>query len=154
VLGRDIRSLTDEFLRWPPARLPAGTGPLRRSDFDAARVERDRLLAAGSRQVLLHGDLHLNNVLHGADGPVVIDPKSCVGDPCFDAIDYVLAGAGRHGTDATDGVDARITALAEAGLDVDRLPAWCRMAAPAVVAGLLRRGGSDRAVEELLALTR
>jgi hypothetical protein len=25
---------------------------------------------------------------------MAIDPKACVGDPCFDAVDYVTGGAG------------------------------------------------------------
>jgi streptomycin 6-kinase len=42
--------------------------------------------------VLLHGDLHLGNVLDGGPsrGLVAIDPKACLGDPCFDAVDYVV----------------------------------------------------------------
>lgn len=68
--------------------------------------------------MLLHGDLHLGNVLDGgpARGLVAIDPRACVGDPCFDAVDYALDGAGH------DGVGNRCAALAPvAGLDPGRL---------------------------------
>jgi streptomycin 6-kinase len=58
-------------------------------------------------RVLLHGDLPLGNVLDG--GPardlVAIDPKACVGDPCFDAVDYVVAGAGHEGVDPEPAID-------------------------------------------------
>ena len=123
------------------------------SAADVARgAERcQALLATQTTRVLLHGDLHLANVLDGgpARGLVAIDPRACTGDPCFDAVDYLLDGAGR------DEVDARCTALAIAsGLDVDRLRAWCRAIAPIVAIIRLRRPGSQQAVGELLTLAR
>jgi streptomycin 6-kinase len=147
---------------------------------DVARgAERyEALLATGSARVLLHGDLHLANVLDGGvlsggvldggalDGGVLdggalrrlvaIDPRACVGDPCFDAVDYLLDGAGRDGT---DGIDARCAALAAASrLDAGRLHDWCRAVAPIVAIIHIRRSDSLRrpdwqeAVAELLAL--
>jgi streptomycin 6-kinase len=157
---------------------------------DVARgAERyEALLATGSARVLLHGDLHLANVLDGGvlsggvlsggvldggaldggvlDGGVLdggalrrlvaIDPRACVGDPCFDAVDYLLDGAGRDGT---DGIDARCAALAAASrLDAGRLHDWCRAVAPIVAIIHIRRSESLRrpdwqeAVAELLAL--
>jgi streptomycin 6-kinase len=163
---------------------------------DVARgAERyEALLATGSARVLLHGDLHLANVLDGGvlsggvlsggvlsggvldggalddgvlDGGalrrlVAIDPRACVGDPCFDAVDYLLDGAGRDGT---DGIDARCAALAAASrLDAGRLHDWCRAVAPIVAIIHIRRSESLRrsdslrrpdwqeAVAELLAL--
>lgn len=115
----------------------------------ASRCE--ALLATATTRVLLHGDLHLANVLDGgpARGLVAIDPRACTGDPCFDAVDYLLDGAGR------DGVEARCTALASAsGLDADRLRAWCRAIAPIVAIIRLRRPDAQQAVGELLALAR
>jgi streptomycin 6-kinase len=125
----------------------------------------EALLATETVRVLLHGDLHLANVLDGGapggtlDGGapgggagrrlVAIDPRACVGDPCFDAVDYLLAGAGR------DGVGSRCTDLAAAsGLDSGRLHAWCRAIAPIVAITYLRRPDSEAAVAELLALAR
>jgi len=54
------------------------------------------LVASQTTRVLLHGDLHLGNVLDGggSGGLVAIDPRACAGDPCFDAVDYLLDGAG------------------------------------------------------------
>lgn len=121
------------------------------SAADVARgAERYRaLLATETTRVLLHGDLHLANVLDGgpARGLVAIDPRACTGDPCFDAVDYLLDGAGR------DGVGARCAALAAASeLDAGRLHDWCRAVAPIVAITYLRRPGSQEAVAELLAL--
>lgn len=73
---------------------PATAARLRRSDFERALEELATLSASPSPTVLLHSDLHLGNVLDGGSrGLVVIDPMACVGHPCVDAIDYVLAGS-------------------------------------------------------------
>ena len=109
------------------------------------------LVASQTTRVLLHGDLHLGNVLDGGGsrGLVAIDPRACVGDPCFDAVDYLLDGAG------LDGVDARSAALAAAsGLDAGRLFAWCRAVAPIVAIIYLGRPGRERAIPEPLTLAR
>ncbi|MEO6086574.1 MAG: aminoglycoside phosphotransferase family protein, partial [Umezawaea sp.] len=67
--------------------------------------------------VLLHGDLHPDNVLDaGKRGLVVIDPRPCVGDPAFDAVDFAFDGGDPH---------ARAEALSGV-VDGDRLLAWCR----------------------------
>jgi streptomycin 6-kinase len=41
--------------------------------------------------VLVHGDLHLSNVLIGPPGRelVAIDPRACAGDPAFDLVDWI-----------------------------------------------------------------
>ncbi|MGW5718159.1 aminoglycoside phosphotransferase family protein [Amycolatopsis sp. NPDC003865] len=111
----------------------------------------ETLLDTQTTVVLLHGDLHLGNVLDGgpARGLVAIDPKACVGDPCFDAVDYVVAGAGQ------EGVEARCRRVAAAcGLDGDRLHAWSRVIAPMFAIAHLTHGGPEPAIDELLALSR
>jgi streptomycin 6-kinase len=154
VFPSDLRRRTDQFLHRGISQLdePALVGSrLHRSDFERALDELDDLLATPWPTVLLHGDLHLGNVLDGGPrGMVAIDPKACVGDRCWDAVDYVLAGAGRR-----DGIDYRLHALStEARIDVDRLYAWSRVVAAATAIPASRQGGQDRAVDELLALAR
>nr|WP_239155448.1 aminoglycoside phosphotransferase family protein [Amycolatopsis sp. FDAARGOS 1241] len=98
----------------------------------------ETLLDTQARQVLLHGDLHLGNVLDGGPsrGLVAIDPKACIGDPCFHAVDYVVAGAGQ------EGVESRCQRVAIAcGLDGDRLYAWSQVIAPMVAIARLTYGG-------------
>jgi streptomycin 6-kinase len=109
------------------------------------------LLDTQATLVLLHGDLHPGNVLDGGPsrGLVAIDPKACIGDPCFDAVDYVVAGAGQ------DGVEARCQRVATAcALDGDRLYAWSQVIAPMAAISRLTYDGPQPAIDELLALTR
>jgi streptomycin 6-kinase len=110
-----------------------------------------RVLDTQDTPVLLHGDLHLGNVLDGGPsrGLIAIDPKACVGDPCFDAVDYVVAGAG------LEGVEDRCRRVAAAcGLDGDRLYAWSRVIAPMLAIGYLTHDGPQPAIDELLTLSR
>jgi streptomycin 6-kinase len=153
VYPRDLRQQTAQFLHRGISQLdePALAARLHRSDFERALDELDDLLATPWPTALLHGDLHLGNVLDGGTrGMVAIDPKACVGDRCWDAVDYVLAGAGRR-----DGIEYRLHALStEARIDADRLYAWSRVVAAATSIPVVRQGGQERAVDELLALAR
>ncbi|HEY4277749.1 MAG TPA: aminoglycoside phosphotransferase family protein [Conexibacter sp.] len=99
----------------------------------------------------VHGDLHPGNVLDGgaARGLVAIDPRPCVGDPLFDAVDLALWGV----ADVNAAVD-RITAIAaRTGDDPQRLRAWCGALAALVAASLaMAPGASERRLALLLAL--
>ncbi len=148
---RDLRGRCDESFARIGRRLadPLIGQQIRPADLDRGASRYDALLASAPSQVLLHGDLHLGNVLDGgpARGLVAIDPRACVGDPCFDAVDYALDGAG------ADGVGNRCAALAPAaGVDPDRLYAWCRAIAPIIAIGRIGHPGMEQAVTELLAL--
>ncbi|MFE3145681.1 aminoglycoside phosphotransferase family protein [Streptomyces sp. NPDC059218] len=119
--------------------------------WSKARQRCEQLLDTEATTVLLHGDLHLGNVLDGGAerGLMAIDPKACVGDPCFDAVDYVVAGAG------LEGVGTRCARVAAAcGLDGDRLHAWSQVIAPFAAIAHLGNGGEERVIDELLALAR
>ncbi|HEX6344757.1 aminoglycoside phosphotransferase family protein [Umezawaea sp.] len=148
---RDLRDRTGESFARIGRRLaePAIGARISRRTWDLAARRCEALLDTAAARVVLHGDLHLGNVLDGGPrGLVAIDPKVCVGDPCFDAFDYVLAGAG------LDGVENRCAALAEAaGLDGDRLLTWARVGAPMLAIALIPDGAAEEAVAELLALS-
>jgi streptomycin 6-kinase len=100
---------------------------------------------------VLHGDLHAGNVLRGGDGLVTIDPRPCLGDPAFDAVDWVLAGGGSE-----HAVRHRIDWLAGrvGGLDPDRAWAWCQATAVVIAVTLLIGRRSDRAGEKMLNIAR
>ncbi|TIN44438.1 MAG: 3'-kinase [Mesorhizobium sp.] len=83
--------------------VPPDLQPLRvrfSSLFNKARIDREagekslyveaaataeRLLADPVDVLPLHGDLHHDNIMHGARGWLAIDPKGVLGDPGFDA---------------------------------------------------------------------
>ena len=49
-----------------------------------AKHLKDQLLSTTTKEVLLHGDLHHDNILKNADNWLVIDPKGFIGDPAFE----------------------------------------------------------------------
>jgi streptomycin 6-kinase len=120
-----------------------------------ARLERGRGLARTLAMedvspVLLHGDLHPGNVLIGGAGRglVAIDPRPCVGDAAFDAVDWVFWAAPDPRS-----WKARSRELAEA-LDCDgqRLWSWCAAFAGGLAAGRAARGAAANQVDALMAL--
>lgn len=116
----------------PPRRLHGWTEVLfesakrRGADLADGPELRDELISTQPREVLLHGDLHLGNVLDGEQrGLVAVDPICCVGDPCFDAIDFAL-----EGTSCEEILRRRDELAKSYDLDVERLDRWCRVTAP------------------------
>lgn len=49
-----------------------------------ARVLRDELIATSATSVLLHGDLHHDNIVQNGHDWVVIDPKGVIGEPAYE----------------------------------------------------------------------
>jgi streptomycin 6-kinase len=116
ALLRDLRTPAGD---WAPRRLLDYTEEIfdrvekRGVQLGDARARRDDLVASQTEEVLLHGDLHLYNVLYGPK-LMAIDPKVCLGDPCFDAMDYAFVA---KSTDVAKAAD----------LDADRVGAWCKV---------------------------
>jgi streptomycin 6-kinase len=96
---------------------------------------------------LVHGDLHLSNILDGgpALGLVAIDPRPSVGDRTWDAIDIALARATSAGE--LDDRISRITA-AVPGLNAGRLRQWCQATAVISVVQRLFRYRHEGAVPD------
>lgn len=105
------------------------------------------LLAAQSHQAVIHGDLHLGNVLTSAEhGLVAVDPKLCVGDRCFDMVDFVAVAG-----DAEQ-MAARARRLAVlAGIGRDALLAWSAVNAVVTAISLLTWDADAQRSGELLA---
>lgn len=134
--------------RYPAAaaRIPAGL-------IEASR-HLARELAGGGPRELVHGDLHPANVLRAGSARsgqrlVAIDPRPCLGDPAFDAVDWALADGGDEPE-----VRQRIERLAArvTGLDPDRVWAWCRAMAVVIAAIALIARGDTAKGDRLLAL--
>jgi streptomycin 6-kinase len=109
-----------------------------------------RLAAEETPSVLLHGDLHPNNVLDGGTdrGLVAIDPRPCVGDPAFDLVDWVI-----WPHDHPSNWRPRVRTLAAAlGLDADRIWEWCRTFAAMLAATTNSRDGSPDRIAAFLSM--
>jgi len=108
-----------------------------------------RLAADPTPAALLHGDLTPANTLDGGAkrGLVAIDPAPCLGDPAFDAVDFVLWRA-----DDVAAIEARAAQLA-AGIDADavRVLDWCAAFAGMVALELGEAGGPAEPLVELAA---
>ncbi|SFB04765.1 streptomycin 6-kinase [Cohnella sp. OV330] len=83
------------------------------------------LIATTSDNVLLHGDLHHENILlQGESQWAVIDPKGIIGDVHFDTIQYLLNYEDRGG-DRGQVLQNRISIMAERlELDSRRIAMW------------------------------
>jgi streptomycin 6-kinase len=122
--------------------------------FDSAVLDRTRAAAmklANSGPVgLVHGDLHPANVLSGPGlRMVAIDPRPALGDPDFDAVDWVLAGV----VEITE-LKQRIEKLAALvpGQSPDRVLRWCRAVAALIAASRVCARREDSETQFLMAL--
>lgn len=59
------------------------------SILSKSKTLRDNLLGSTDKEVLLHGDLHHDNILKHGDEWLVIDPKGFIGDPAFEPAAYL-----------------------------------------------------------------
>lgn len=93
-----------------------------------ARKLRDELLQTSTKEVLLHGDLHHDNILQHDDDWLVIDPKGVIGEKAFEVAAFIsnpISELSNH-TDAPNIIHHRITRFAELlQLSSQRILDWC-----------------------------
>jgi len=93
-----------------------------------AREIRDKLLKTAEADVLLHGDLHHDNILQNVNDWVAIDPKGVIGEPAYEVAAFIrnpIPELLNH-VDATTIIHNRITYFAEAlTLHSGRIIDWC-----------------------------
>lgn len=125
-VGEPFRSLAEEALWWIdylPGKWEQAGKPFDRELLDAAIARLDALAHSQGEQVLLHQDLHGDNVLAAQrEEWLVIDPKPLVGEREFAVAPIVrdpeLGHSRRHVLHRLD----RLTS--ELGLDRDRARGW------------------------------
>lgn len=94
-------------------------------------------LSDATAAVLLHGDIHHHNILSAARRSwLAIDPLPMIGEPAYDAVQYLLFRKGDLADPATEWgpVIARFCRLA--GVDAERVMAWtfARLVSDAIAA--------------------
>ncbi len=85
--GHDFPTVADwgEGFARLRARFGGGTGPLPTAQVEEAEALFAELLASSAPPVLLHGDLHHDNILSAERQPwLAIDPKGVVGEPAYE----------------------------------------------------------------------
>ncbi|MEY9215413.1 aminoglycoside resistance protein [Thermobifida halotolerans] len=95
----------------------------------------------GDNAVPLHGDLHPGNILEGGAGRglVAIDPRGCLGDAAYDAVDWAVWKA-----TSLNEIEERCMVLAAGiGVPSQRLFRWCVAFAPVFATALANRGRAD-----------
>jgi streptomycin 6-kinase len=93
-----------------------------------AREIRDKLLKTAEPDVLLHGDLHHDNILQNGNDWVVIDPKGVIGEPAYEVATFIRNPMPELLThdDAPNIIHNRITRFAELlELPSQRILDWC-----------------------------
>lgn len=135
-------------------RYGGGTGPLPRSLV----AEAERLFAALDAsthwRIVLHGDLHHDNILAGGPrGWLAIDPKGVVGDPVYETATFLrnCLPLRLPGDEASAVLARRITIFAdELGVEPARIRAWG--IAHAVLSAWWSLEEDDRGWEEAIAV--
>ncbi len=85
-------TLADRMLDFSRLKLAIqqGNAPFELSLWERAENEYQNLLSTTSRTVLLHGDLHHDNILSSQRSPwLAIDPHGVIGDPAFEVAGFM-----------------------------------------------------------------
>lgn len=119
TLSEEARWWHEELDQWSHRVAPPFSEPLLSAALDAMR----ELPASQGEQVLLHQDLHPDNVLASSREPwLAIDPKPLVGEREFSIAPIVRAYELDHDEESVRGRLDRLTA--ELGLDRERARLW------------------------------
>lgn len=118
-----MRSWFEAFIRY--RNRFGAIGPLPEKWVVRAEETLEELLRTTTETVLIHGDLHHENILrYGDNGWAVIDPKGIIGDIHFDTIQYLLNYVDRDG-DCDTVLSRRVEIMSERlGLDRSRIAQW------------------------------
>ncbi len=113
---------------WLRAKYGSGTGPLPAALIDRAEADHAELWASSAPPVVLHGDLHHDNILTSRRGWLAIDPHGVLGEPAYEAGPLLRnpVGLGLR-PELAAVLDRRVPILAAAyGVDAERIRGWGR----------------------------
>lgn len=124
--GAPFTSLLDESAGWItelPERWERAGRPFERALLDTALESLERLRTTQSEQLLVHQDLHADNVIQATREPwLVIDPKPLVGERAFSLAPIIRSYELGH---SRDEVVRRLDRLTSAlGVDRERARLW------------------------------
>lgn len=108
-------------------RYAGGTGPMPEDLVERAETLFAGLLASEGAPLLLHGDLHHENILASERGPwLAIDPKGVVGEAAYEAAALLHNPAeALNAPDPKSLIERRLSVLSSGlRLDRDRIRAW------------------------------
>jgi len=131
-----------EYLAPHLERMPGRAAVPRRVVTRTVGLARE-LLSGEVPEVLLHTDLHFENVLMGSQGWTAIDPKPVAGHPAFDLFPLLHNRVDELGTGAAFrwSVRHRVSVAAEAaGIDLDDAFAWTLLRAGVEVSWVSETG--------------
>ena len=126
--------------------------PITNQYLHKARRLRDQLLTTCSEPVLLHGDLHHDNILQHLDGWVAIDPKGVIGEPCYEVTAFIrnpMAGLA-NSPEITNIINNRIEYFAKImNIERQRILDWCFVQAVLAWAWALEDGADEALFKQL-----
>ena len=96
--------------------------------LNKARRMFDRLIQTSDKQVLLHGDLHHDNILQNGKNWLVIDPKGIIAEPAYEVATFIYNPINEliNTDSAKDIIKKRITTFAKLlNLPETKIANWC-----------------------------
>jgi streptomycin 6-kinase len=117
-----------------------------------AKKLRDQLLQTAKPDVLLHGDLHHDNILQNSNDWVVIDPKGVIGRPAYEVAAFIRNPIPEllNYADALNVMHNRVTRFAELlGIPAKRIFDWCFVQAVLAWAWAIEDGCDTTYFEQL-----
>lgn len=123
--------------------------------LDKARMLREKLISTSAKPILLHGDLHHDNILQNGNNWVVIDPKGLIGEPAYDIAAFIrnpMPELLQH-NNALNIINNRILQFAKIfNLSEQRIIDWCYVQAVLAWVWALEDGGEETYFKKLTEL--
>ena len=124
-----------------------------KSYLQKARDIRNQLLATAPDSVLLHGDLHHENIIKHGDNWAVIDPKGVIGEPAYEVAAFILNPIPEllKSRNIADIINNRITHFAcKLKIKPERIKGWSFIQAVLAWVWILEDGGNEKYFKHLV----